>query len=90
MTVTLEGRDPFEVDTRPVDNVRFEDLARRNNWASVKDGPMRYMYFLAFAAAQRSGAWPREEGFDAFLDLLVDVDAEDDEDRPTMPDRGGD
>lgn len=76
LKVTLAETEPFYVDTRPVDNVRFEEIAQKHKWGSAQDAPMRYMYFLAFMASSREGRWDRAKGFDSFLDELVDVDPE--------------
>lgn len=91
ITVTMADREAWVVDTRPIDNVRFEDTARKHRWGTVQDSPMRYMYFLAYAASTRNGHFPVSKGFDAFLDELVDVDAEDEataNDGPNPPEAG--
>jgi hypothetical protein len=90
LTVELEGREPFDVETRPIDNVRYEDTARRKKWGVLQENPMRYLYFLAFAASQRIDAWPKESGFDAYLEQLVDVQPEDEDgaETPTPPGPG--
>lgn len=91
MTVRLADREAFIVDTRPIDNVRFEDTARRHKWGSVQDVPMKYMYFTAYAACTRSGEFDPAKGFEAFLDVLVDVDpeADSDTDAPDPLEAGG-
>jgi hypothetical protein len=76
LRITLADKAPFYVDTRPVDNVRYEEVAQKHKWGTAQESPMRFMYFLAFAACSREGHVARESGFSAFLDELVDVDPE--------------
>jgi len=93
LTVTLDRLDdPLVVRTRPADNILYEETARRHRWGKLDENPMRYLYFLAFAACCRLGHADRAAGFDAFVDELVDVDLDDEEedagDRPTRPGPG--
>ena len=88
LTVELEGRERFTVATRPVDNIRFEDTARKHKWGAVQDSPMRYLYFLAYAACTRTGEWDAQSGFDAFMAALVDVSPDEDTETPTPPGPG--
>lgn len=86
ITVKLADREPLIIDTRPIDNVRFEDTARKHKWGTIQEAPMRYMYFLAYAACTRTGNYESSRGFDTFMVDLVDVDAEVDAEVADAPD----
>jgi hypothetical protein len=85
ISVSLENREAFLVDTRPVDMVRFEDVAQKHKWGTAAESPMRFVYFLAFAACCREGHFERARGFDAFMEELVDAEPEDNDENPTDP-----
>ena len=83
VTLTING-EKHDVTVRPIDHIRSSDTARKHHWpVNPEDDPIRAMYFLAFAAAQRSGIWPQEKGFDAFLEVLDDAETVDDDVHPT-------
>lgn len=84
ITVTLNN-ETHTVSVRPIDHIRYSDTARKHGWpANPEDDPLRSIYFFAFAASQREGVFPRENGFDAFLEVLDDCDVVDDDVHPTQ------
>lgn len=84
VTLTINGEN-HDVTIRPIDHIRYSDSARKHHWpVNPEDDPIRAMYFLSFAAAQRSGIWPKEKGFESFLEVLDDAAAVDDDVPPTV------
>jgi hypothetical protein len=50
------------------DLIRHSDVARRHNWGSLEDDPLRAQLFLAYAAMTRLNLYPADTGFDQFID----------------------
>jgi len=55
------------------DKLRLEKSARANNWDINRD-EFRVQSFLAFAAFDRTHQLPEGTGYEAFLELLVDLE----------------
>lgn len=74
-----DGREPVEVEATPRAQVAFE----RQFDISIEAGDrVEHMYYLAYAAAQQSGAEPKDREFDAFLDSITEVDAVEEKQEP--------
>jgi len=55
--VEMENGDRFEVTTKTVDYLLWEDTAKKHRWGSFSDSPARWEAFLGWAAIKRMGKY---------------------------------
>jgi hypothetical protein len=87
--VIREGADPLEVQTDNRDLLAWEATRVRHKWPKFDESPFRWMTFLAWSAARRSGALENGTTYEQWEQSVLSVrDTSSDEDdlgRPTDP-----
>lgn len=74
IAITLGGQS-HDLQVKPIDHMRYSDTARKHNWPlNPETDPLRFAYFCAFAAAQRTNLISTEQGFNSFLESVDDID----------------
>ena len=80
--------EPIAVQTINADMVLMETTARKHNWGSMQEAPMKSLTFLAYAALKRRGT-VNGETFEQFeAKALAVTSADDGEAVPTRPGPG--
>lgn len=72
----LDGTEYNDVRIILADMIRYSDVARRHNWQSMEDDPVRAGAFMAYAAMTRTGVYDANRGFDDFVDDVAMVAAD--------------
>lgn len=90
LTVNLDDREPFTVETRLADHNMWDMTRARHKWPNAQDAPLTWMAFIGWSAARRTGAIEPTLTWEMFLTLCLSVERpDDDEDAseadPTLP-----
>lgn len=79
ISVSVEMLDGNEYDDMRVisaDLIRHSEVAKRHNWGSLEEDPMRAQIFMGYAAMTRLGNYPSDRGFDDFVNECAGVAAD--------------
>lgn len=86
LRVIRDGHDPLEVQTANPDLVLWDRTRVKKRWPKLDEGPFLWLTFIAWAAARRTGAIPRELTYESWEAETLDVENLDaDEDDETEP-----
>lgn len=82
--------EPFEVQALNPDMINFEETAARHGWKANTPGnaPFKWLTFLAWSAARRTGAIDQSVSWESFRDntaQVTDVTHAGDQAGPTRP-----
>ena len=59
------------------DMIRHSEVAQRHTWpTNIADDPMRGAAFYAYAALTRLGIYPKDKGFDDFVNEVAMIEAD--------------
>lgn len=59
------------------DMIRHSEVAQRHKWpTNITDDPMRAAAFYAYAAMTRLGTYPKDKGFDDFVNEVAMIEAD--------------
>lgn len=59
------------------DMIRHTEVAQRHKWpTNADDDPMRAAAFYAYAAMTRLGIYPKDKGFDDFVNEVAMIESE--------------
>lgn len=89
--VVREGLDDIELQTTNADLVRWDMTRVRHKWPRLDDAPFKWLTFIAWAAARRTGAITPELTYETWEDDVLEVETlneqaeDDDAGRPTQP-----
>lgn len=72
----LDGTVHEDVQVILADMIRHSEVAQRHNWPSIENDPLRGGAFLGYAAMTRQGLYPKDKGFDEFVNDVVMVYAD--------------
>lgn len=72
----LDGTEHEGIRVIGADLIRHADTAKRHKWGSLEDDPMRAQFFLGYAAMTRTGQYPKDTGFDQFIEEVAMVAAD--------------
>lgn len=80
------GSDPMVIQTDNRDLLAWEQTALRHKWGSFQERPFKWLTFLAWSAARRSGELETSvtyETWEADVLSVADTAADDETGRPT-------
>jgi hypothetical protein len=90
VVLSEDATEAIEVQTINADMVLAETTARKHNWGSLQDSPLRFQTFIAWAALRRRKLIPPDllwESFESTCASVSPVELEDtDYATPTPPD----
>jgi hypothetical protein len=87
MTVVLEDGRRYEVKTNLKDQLRYEEIARKNKWGPLGDNLVRFEAYTAWSALERSGDINGMK-WDEFQAAVEQIDSAVISPRPTTPEPG--
>ena len=94
LTVYLQDRDAFTVETRLADHNIWDMTRAKHKWPTAQEAPLTWMGFIAWSAARRTGAIESTYTWEKFLADCLSVERPDDEEEdgatadPTQPEAG--
>lgn len=78
ITVIRENAEPFTVQTDNRDMLLWETVRIRHKWPAFNEAPVRWLTFLSWSAARRTGQIPAEITYEVWETQVLDVSAPDD------------
>jgi hypothetical protein len=95
LRVYLDGREPFDVETRLADHNHWDMTRARHKWPETQEAPVTWLGFMAWSAARRTNAI--DISWEDFLEKCEGVENLDGQDaepvepvNPTVPVLGPD
>ncbi|WP_218711554.1 hypothetical protein [Arthrobacter sp. BF1] len=87
VTVTDGTKETVHKDVTVImaDMARWDITRPREQWAKSEDAPVLYSMVLAYFALVRTGKIPADTKVHAFLDTVVSVDMNEDEEAAEFP-----
>lgn len=85
MTVVLMSGETLDVRTSLVDQLAYEDAARRGKWGPMADNLLRFETHVAWSACKRGKLIPAETTYVQFADTVEQIDSSVISPRPTQP-----
>lgn len=70
----VDGTEHHDVVVTMKDRYRGEQTGRRQKWGTFEEAQQTYITFWAYSALVRLGKLPVATTFDAFLDLIEQID----------------
>jgi len=71
----VTGAGPtFDVWTKPFDYDLYGLTAKKHGWPDAKENPVGYLLFLAWSAARRTGSIDPGLRFEAFKEVVEDLE----------------
>lgn len=64
----LDGTEHENIRVVSADLMRHAEVSRRHKWGSLEEDGMRAQIFLGYAALTRLGHYPKDKGFDEFVE----------------------
>jgi hypothetical protein len=85
--VIREGQDTLEIQTDNRDLLAWEQTAMKHKWGSFQDRPFKWLTFLSWSAARRTGDLNglTYEAWESQVLSVSDMSAEDDDDETGTP-----
>lgn len=72
--VWMDGREPFDVETRWIDSRNYERTAFKHKWPPFQEAPFTWLGFLAWSAARRTGDLENTVSWETFEITVLNVE----------------
>jgi len=79
VSVELEGREPYEVETRLIDHNLWDVTRAKHKWPQMNEAPVTWLGFLGWAASRRTGKIEPTLTWETFLAACLNVETVDDD-----------